>query len=49
MTTARFRFNESGIVCESTVPELVNERLDQKAGAWSILAAVLWDALQVQS
>jgi hypothetical protein len=47
-TIARFRFNESGIVSESTVPELVNERLDQKTGAWSIVAAVLWDALQAQ-
>jgi len=49
MTIARFRFNEAGIVFESTVPELVNERLDQKTGAWSIVAAVLWDALQAQS
>ena len=46
MTIARFRFNEAGIVSESTVPELVNERLDQKNGAWSIVAAVLWNALQ---
>ncbi len=49
MTIARFRFNQAGIVFESTVPELVNERLDQKTGAWSIVAAVLWDALQAQS
>jgi hypothetical protein len=49
MTIARFRFNESGIVSESTVPELVNQRLDQKTGAWSIVAAVLWNALQAQS
>lgn len=48
MTIARFRFNETGIVSEATVPELVNERLDQKNGAWSIVAAVLWDALQAQ-
>ena len=46
MTIARFRFNEAGIVSEATVPELVNERLDQKNGAWSIVAAVLWNALQ---
>ena len=48
MTIARFRYNEAGIVSEATVPELVNERLDQKNGAWSIVAAVLWDALQAQ-
>ena len=48
MTIARFRFNEVGIVSEATVPELVNERLDQKNGAWSIVAAVLWNALQAQ-
>lgn len=48
-TIARFRFNEAGIVTESSVPELVNERLDQKDGAWSIVAAVMWDALQAQS
>lgn len=47
-TIARFRFVETGIVTESSVPELVNERLDQKAGAWSIVAAVMWDALQAQ-
>lgn len=49
MTIAGFRFNEAGIVSESTVPELVNERLDQKTGAWSIVAAVMWNALQTQS
>ena len=45
---ARFRFNETGVVTESSVPELVEVRLDQKAGAWSIVAAVMWDALQAQ-
>lgn len=49
MMIARFRFNEAGVVSESTVPELVNERLDQKNGAWSIVAAVLWNALQAQA
>ncbi len=48
VTIARFRFNEAGTVSESTVPELVNERLDQKNGAWSIVAAVMWNALQAQ-
>jgi hypothetical protein len=45
---ARFRFNETGVVTESSVPELVGVRLDQKAGAWSVVAAVMWDALQAQ-
>ena len=49
MMIARFRFNEAGTVSESTVPELLNERLDQKNGAWSIVAAVLWNALQAQA
>ena len=44
---ARFRFNETGIVSESTVPELVNENIAQANGAWSIVAAVIWNALQV--
>jgi len=43
---ARFRFNETGVVTQSTVPELLNERIDQPPGAWSIVAAVIWDALQ---
>jgi hypothetical protein len=43
---ARFRYEESGIVSESSVAELVNERIDQAPGAWSIVAAVIWNALQ---
>jgi hypothetical protein len=43
---ARFRFNEAGIVSESTVPELDNENIAQTNGAWSIVAAVIWNALQ---
>jgi hypothetical protein len=42
---ARLRFDETGVVTQSTVPELVNERIDQAPGAWSIVAAVIWDAL----
>ncbi len=42
---ARLRFDEAGVVTQSTVPELVNECIDQAPGAWSIVAAVLWDAL----
>jgi hypothetical protein len=43
---ARFRFDETGVVSESTVPELVGERIDQAPGAWSIVAAVIWEAMQ---
>jgi hypothetical protein len=43
---ARFRFGDTGVVVESTVPELLNERIDQESGAWSIVAAVIWDAMQ---
>jgi hypothetical protein len=42
----RFRFDETGVVSESTVAELAGERIDQAPGAWSIVAAVIWDALQ---
>lgn len=42
---ARLRFDATGVVSQSTVPELVNERIDQAPGAWSIVAAVIWDAL----
>ena len=44
-TIAHFRFNETGVVSESSVPELVNERIDQSPAAWSIVAAVLWSAM----
>ncbi len=44
---ARFRFDDTGLVSESTVPELVGERIDQASGAWSIVAAVLWNAMQI--
>jgi len=43
---ARLSFDETGVVSQSTVPELVNERVDQEPGAWSIVAAVVWEALQ---
>jgi hypothetical protein len=45
-TIACFRFNDTGVITQSTVPELVNERIDQAPGAWSIVAAVIWDAMQ---
>ncbi len=48
-TIARFRFDETGVVSESTVPELVNERIDQAPGAWSVVAAIMWSALQSQA
>src|SRR5262245_22406628 len=46
---ARFRFNGDGVVSESTVPELVNERVNQAPAAWSIVAAVMWCALMTQT
>lgn len=42
---ARFQFDDIGVVSQSTVPELLGERIDQASGAWSIVAAVLWNAL----
>jgi hypothetical protein len=41
-TIARFRFNEEGIIMESTVPELAGERIDLVPAAWSVVASVLW-------
>jgi hypothetical protein len=43
---ASFRFDESGNVLQSTVPELVNENISESNGAWSIVGAVIWDAMQ---
>jgi hypothetical protein len=43
---ASFRFNEAGVVTESTVAELVNEKIDLAPGAWSTVSAVIWSALQ---
>jgi len=45
-TIASFRFNEGGLVTESTVAELVSENIDLAPGAWSIVSAVIWSALQ---
>lgn len=45
-TIASFRFNEAGVVTESTVAELVNEKIDLAPGAWSTVSAVIWSALQ---
>jgi len=42
---ARFAYDEAGIITESSVPELVSERLDLSSGAWSVVAAVLWGNL----
>jgi hypothetical protein len=43
---ASFRFNETGTVLQSSVPELVNENIAQANGAWSIVGAVIWNAMQ---
>ena len=41
-----FQFDETGNVSESTVPELIGENLTESNGAWSIVWAVVWTALQ---
>jgi hypothetical protein len=43
---ASFRFDETGNVSQSSVPELVNENISQSNGAWSIVGAVIWNAMQ---
>ncbi len=43
---ASFQFDEAGVVSDSTVPEFVGEKITDANGAWSIVAAVIWDALQ---
>jgi hypothetical protein len=43
---ASIRFNATGEVLESSVPELVGENIAQANGAWSIVAAVVWKAMQ---
>jgi hypothetical protein len=43
---ASFRFDEAGNVSQSSVPELVNENIAQENGAWSIVGAVIWNAMQ---
>ena len=43
---ATFQFNETGNVSQSSVPELVNENISQANGAWSIVGAVVWNAMQ---
>jgi hypothetical protein len=43
---ASFRFDDTGSVLQSSVPELVNENIAQANGAWSIVGAILWNAMQ---
>ncbi len=43
---ASFRFDETGNVLQSSVPELVNENISQANGAWSIVGAIFWSAMQ---
>lgn len=44
-TIARFRFSDAGVVTQASVAELIDERIDQPQGAWSIVAAVMWQAM----
>lgn len=41
---ARFAFDERGTIVESTMPEWTGLRIDDKDGAWSVVAAVMWAA-----
>jgi hypothetical protein len=43
---ASFRFDETGRVSQSSVSELMNENISQANGAWSIVSAVIWNAMQ---
>jgi hypothetical protein len=43
---ATFQFDETGKVLQSTVPELVGNNVSGSDGAWSIVWAVIWGALQ---
>ena len=43
---AGFRFDDTGNVSQSSVPELLNENIAQSNGAWSIVGAVIWNAMQ---
>jgi len=43
---ATFQFDETGRISQSTVPELVGESVIESNGAWSIVWAVVWSALQ---
>jgi hypothetical protein len=41
---ARFAFDPKGVIVESSVPELMATRIDDKEGAWSVVASVMWSA-----
>lgn len=43
---ATFQFDQAGNVLQSTVPELTGEKVTDSNGAWSIVSAVIWNALQ---
>jgi hypothetical protein len=43
-TIARFAFDERGTIVEATMPEWTGLRIDDKEGAWSVVAAVMWAA-----
>lgn len=42
---ASFQYDEAGKVSQSTVPELIGENVTDSNGAWSIVWAVIWNAL----
>ncbi len=43
---ARFRFDESGAIVDASLSELLGQKVDEEEGAWSIVAALIWDAMQ---
>jgi hypothetical protein len=45
---ASFAFDETGVIQTSSIPELASERVDLAAGAWSVVAAVLWGNMHAQ-
>ena len=43
---ASFRFDETGRVLQASVADLLNENIAESTGAWSIVGAVVWIAMQ---
>jgi hypothetical protein len=43
---ATFRFDEGGNVQQASVVDLGNVNISEADGAWSLVAAVIWDAMQ---
>ena len=48
MPLAQFTFGDDGRISQATIPELVDEAIDQPPGAWSVVAALLWRNLNAR-